>query len=400
MSCYEMPSGEPLLAMSRPRRIAHLDMDAYFASVELLRYPELKGQPVVIGGRRRTTATDTQGFQRLRSYAGRGVVTTATYEARAFGVRSGMGLMKAAALAPDAILLPGDYETYSRVSRTFKSAVAELAPCIEDRGIDEIFVDLTEVPGETRDLAQRLKEAVRQSTGLSCSIGVTPNKLLSKLASELQKPDGLTILGLEDIPTRIWPLPCAAINGIGPKATARLAGFQIHTIGELAKADPDFLIETFGQNYGAWLHEAAHGRDARPLAVSREPKSISRETTFERDLHPRQDREELTRILLDLCERLAQDLTRKGYLARSVGIKLRFDNFSTITRDHALQVPVADPASLRDAARDSLKRVPLDRKLRLLGIRAGSLVKEVDYRLLHAVPGRLAEPSLFPALEP
>jgi len=379
------------------RRIAHLDMDAYFASVELLRYPELRGQPVVIGGRRRTALTDSEGFQRLRTYAGRGVVTTATYEARAFGVRSGMGLMKAAALAPEAILLPGDYETYSRISRTFKAAVAAIAPRIEDRGIDEIYLDLTDVPGETRALAQRLKEAVRGATGLSCSIGVTPNKLLSKIASEFQKPDGLTILGLEDIPTRIWPLPCSAINGIGPKASAKLESFQIRTIGELAEADPAFLVDRFGKSYGAWLHEVAHGRDERPLTTSREPKSISRETTFERDLHPKHDREELTRILLNLCERLAEDLARKGYLAGNVGLKLRYEDFSTITRDHALEVPVADTNALRDAVRTCLKRVPLDRKLRLLGIRAGSLIRAEEYRSHAPAPPRVAEPGLFTA---
>jgi len=379
------------------RRIAHLDMDAYFASVELLRYPELRGQPVVIGGRRRTALTDSEGFQRLCTYAGRGVVTTATYEARAFGVRSGMGLMKAAALAPEAILLPGDYETYSRISRTFKAAVAAIAPRIEDRGIDEIYLDLTDVPGETQALAQRLKEAVRGATGLSCSIGVTPNKLLSKIASEFQKPDGLTILGLEDIPTRIWPLPCSAINGIGPKASAKLESFQIRTIGELAEADPAFLVDRFGKSYGAWLHEVAHGRDERPLTTSREPKSISRETTFERDLHPKHDREELTRILLNLCERLAEDLARKGYLAGNVGLKLRYEDFSTITRDHALEVPVADTNALRDAVRTCLKRVPLDRKLRLLGIRAGSLIRAEEYRSHAPAPPRVAEPGLFTA---
>ena len=385
---------------SLPRRIAHLDMDAYFASVELLRYPELRGQPVVVGGRRRSAATDVEGFHRLRDYTGRGVVTTATYEARAFGVRSGMGLMKAAALAPDAILLPGDMETYIRVSRTFKAAVAEIVPLIEDRGIDEIFLDLTDVPGETRELAQRLKDAVRRVTGISCSIGVTPNKLLSKIASELQKPDGLTILGFEDIPARIWPLPCSAINGIGPKASAKLESLQIHTIGELAKADSFFLLEHFGKSYGAWLFEAAHGRDDRPLCILREPKSISRESTFERDLHPKRDREELTRILLNMCERLAQDLARKGYRAGSVGIKLRFEDFSTITRDHALSVPIADAGSLCAAARASLKRVPLDRKLRLLGIRAGALVKEADYQFKAAEASRVAEPGLFEDMEP
>lgn len=384
---------------SRPRRIAHLDMDAFFASVELLDHPELRGLPVVVGGRRATAPAPGQGYATLKNYVGRGVATTATYEARALGVHSGMGLMKAAALAPEAILLPAHFEAYTRVSRAFKAAVAEVAPLIEDRGIDEIYVDLTEVTGESLVLAQRLKEAVRQATGLTCSIGITPNKLLSKLASELQKPNGVTILGLEDIPTRIWPLPCSAINGIGPKATAKLGSFRIHTIGKLAKTDPTWLVEHFGRSYGAWLHEAAHGRDERPLVVSREPKSISRETTFESDLHAKQDREALSRILLDLCERLAQDLSRKGYLAQCVGIKLRFEDFSTITRDQTLALPIADAADLREAARASLKRVTLDRKLRLLGIRAGSLVKRDDPSLQSPARDTPVEQGLFTGLE-
>jgi len=367
----EIPAAIPV--SSAPRRIAHLDMDAYFASVELLRYPELKGQPVVIGGGRKRSGEG--GFQRLHAYAGRGVVTTCTYEARRFGVRSGMGLMKAAALAPDAILLPGDYETYSRVSRLFKAAVAAIAPCYEDRGIDEIYIDLTEVPGETTALARRLKEAVAQATGLTCSIGVTPNKTLSKLASELQKPDGLTVLTLEDLPTRIWPLPASAMNGIGPKASAKLEAMGIQTLGQVAAADPGLLVQRFAKSYGAWLVEASHGRDDRPLVLTREPKSISRETTFERDLHPRADRDQLTRILLDLCQRLAQDLERKGYAARTVGIKLRFDDFSTLSRDLTLGRAIADADGLRDAARDCLRRVVLDRKLRLLGLRAGTLCR-------------------------
>ena len=358
-----------------PRRIAHLDMDAFFASVELLEHPELRGLPVVVGGRRPVSSTPGGGHPRLRDYVGRGVATTATYEARALGVHSGMGLMKAAALAPDAILLSAHFDAYGKASRAFKAAVAEVAPVIEDRGIDEIFIDLTDVPGQSLELAHRLKHAVRQATGLTCSIGITPNKLLSKIASELQKPDGVTILGLEDIPTRIWSLTCSAINGIGPKATAKLEALKIRSIGELAKADPTWLLEHFGKKYGAWLHEAALGQDDRPLTISREPKSISRETTFERDLHPKSDREALSRILLDLCERLSQDLARKGYLAGSVGIKLRFEDFSTITRDRTLHVAIADSAALIEAARSSLKRVILDRKLRLLGIRAGTLIK-------------------------
>ncbi|WP_243321259.1 DNA polymerase IV [Geothrix sp. SG200] len=386
----------PETRLPAARRIAHLDMDAFFASVELLEHPELRGLPVVVGGRRSVAAAGGR-FPRLKEYAGRGVITTATYEARAFGVRSGMGLMKAAALAPDAILLPAHFEAYARASRAFKAAVAEVAPLIEDRGIDEIYIDLTEVPGDPLELAQRLKAAVRQATGLTCSIGITPNKLLSKLASEFQKPDGITLLGYDDIPTRIWPLPCSAVNGIGPKATAKLAGLGIRTIGDLAKAEPSWLVDHFGRSYGPWLHEAANGRDDRPLAIQREPKSISRETTFERDLHPRLDREALSRILRDLCERLAGDLDRKGYLAQNVGIKLRFEDFTTVTRDHALPCPVADAASLLEAARGNLRRVTLDRRLRLLGIRAGALVK--PGQPLSPEQERPATPGLFDALE-
>ena len=379
----------------RPRRIAHLDIDAFFASVELLEHPELKGLPVVVGGRRSVAAEPGKGYSKLKGYVGRGVATTATYEARALGVHSGIGLMKAAVLAPEAILLPAHFDAYGKASRAFKAAVTDLAPVIEDRGIDEIYIDLTDVPGASLELAHRLKEAVRQATGLTCSIGITPNKLLSKMASELQKPDGVTILGLEDIPTRIWPLPCSVINGIGPKATAKLEGLQIHTIGELAEADPLWLQEHFGKRYGVWLHEAALGQDDRPLTTSREPKSISRETTFERDLHPKQDREALSRILLDLCERLSQDLARKGYLARSVGIRLRFEDFSTITRDHTLQAAIADAAALIEAARSSLKRVVLNRRLRLLGIRARALIKSDEYQSRGLEPSGVAESGLF-----
>ena len=356
------------------RRIAHLDMDAFFASVELLTLPQLRGLPVVVGGpRRREPAAAAGDFARLGDYVGRGVATTATYEARAFGIHSGMGLMKAAALAPEAILLPANFEAYGRCSRLFKAAVAEIAPVIEDRGIDEIFIDLTEVPGETVALAQRLKDAVRRATGLSCSIGVTPNKLLSKIASELQKPDGLTVLTLAELPSRIWPLDPKVINGIGPKAHARLQAMGLCTIGALAAADPQRLLAEFGRSYGAWLWEAAHGRDDRPLVTERESKSISRETTFARDLHPRRDRDALTGILLDLCRRLGADLERKARQGKTIGIKLRYDNFQTVTRDLTLERATADPEAIRDAARACLRRVPLDRPLRLLGIRIGSL---------------------------
>jgi DNA polymerase-4 len=359
------------------RRIAHLDMDAFYASVELLRYPQLAGKALVIGGRRRHEAdTEAQAFERLRDYAGRGVATTCTYEARALGVHSGMGLMKAAALAPDAILLPADFEEYGRYSRRFKAAVAAIAPRIEDRGIDEIYIDLTELPGETVPLAQRIKEAVREATGLSCSIGIAPNKLLAKLASELQKPDGLTVIGPADIAARIWPLPVRKINGVGPRTNARLEALGIRTIGELARVPLHALVEYFGDSHGRWLAAAANGRDERPVVTEHEPKSISRETTFERDLDPRRerDREALSRILLGLCERLGGDLARKGYAARNIGVKLRYADFRIVTRDTTLEQPTDQAQAIRSAARDCIRRAPLDRKLRLLGVRAGALV--------------------------
>ncbi|MDN5881100.1 MAG: DNA polymerase IV [Nitrosospira sp.] len=362
------------------RRIAHLDMDAFYASVELLRYPELRGLPVVIGGSGNQQPAllkdGSRHFARLRGYAGRGVVTTATYEARVFGICSAMGLMKAAQLAPDAILLPADFHAYRHYSRLFKAAVASIAPRIENHGIDEIYIDLSELPGETLTLAQRIKQAVREATGLSCSIGVTPNKLLSKICSDLEKPDGLTILSLADIPSRIWPLPVKKINGIGPKATAKLAALGIITIAELAEAEPSFLRMHFSPAYARWLHEVSHGIDDRPVITHAEPKSISRETTFERDLHAREDRSVLSGIFTALCADVAQDLQRKGYLGRTIGIKLRYADFLTVTRDTTLAVPTADAATIRRAAEECLRRVPLNRKLRLLGVRVSTLSSE------------------------
>jgi len=396
--------------MSDKRRwIAHLDMDAFYASVELLRYPELVGQAVVIGGGRRhqpeLLADGTRRFSTLRHYTGRGVVTTATYAARDHGVHSGMGLMKAALRAPDAILLPTDFEAYRHRSRQFKAAVAELAPVIEDRGIDEIYIDLTDVPGVhdtlghdvlggVRAVAQEIRNSVKRATGLSCSIGVTPNKLLAKLASELDKPDGLTILTAAEVPLRIWPLPVRRINGIGPKAGAKLEALGIRHIGDLAAREPGWLVEHFGKSYGAWLHDAAHGRDERPVVTTSEPVSMSRETTFDRNLHAVRDRAELSAVFTELVERLADDLRRKRVVGRTIGIKLRFDDFHTVTRDLTLPAPTADAAAIRRAAGLCLKRVPLERRLRLLGVRVGSLSNASD-----AAPARPRSPAAPPEPE-
>jgi DNA polymerase IV len=385
----------------RPRRIAHLDMDAFYASVELLRYPQLKGLPMVIGGGRRREAEmfarlreawpdrewgpetldriPVDFFPRLKDYTGRGVATTATYAARQFGVGSAMGLMKAAKLCPDAILLPVDFEEVKRLSRLFKQTILEIAPVMQDRGVDEVYIDFTDVPGGQREggrvLARLIQKSILQATGLTCSIGVAPNKLLAKMASEFNKPNGISIVRPDDLQSMIWPLPCRKINGVGPKADAKLQGHGIRTIGDLAAREPRWLIETFGRSYGAWLHEAAWGRDDRPVETESEPVSMSRETTFERDLHAVRDKAEAGAVLTRLCEQVAADLQRKGYVGRTIGIKITFDNFEKVTRDTTLEEATADATVIRRHAGLCLKRVDLGRRFRLLGVRVGKLVK-------------------------
>ena len=376
-----------------PRRIAHLDMDAFFASVELLRYPQLKGLPVVIGGGRRTVDEALMAqhgeralrfipvaeFPLLKDYVGRGVITTATYPARQFGVGSAMGMMKAARLCPQAIVLPVDFDEIRRFSRLFKSTILEVAPLMQDRGIDEVYIDFTDVPGGQRDggrvLARLIQRAIFEKTGLTCSIGVAPNKLLAKMASEFDKPNGISIVQQADVQSRIWPLNVRKINGIGPKSGEKLARLGVQTIGELAAQDRQFLIHHFGKASGAWMIEAAWGRDDSPVVTESEPVSMSRETTFERDLHAVRDKAELGAIFTRLCEQVAADLQRKGYVAKTIGIKLRYDDFKIATRDQTAAAHTDDARTIRQMAGQCLKRVPLDQRLRLLGVRAGALAK-------------------------
>jgi len=388
----------PLVVMARAliRRVAHLDMDAFYASVELLRYPQLKGLPVVIGGGRRAAddamlMTDPERplheiglseFPRLAHYTGRGVITTATYAARQSGVGSAMGLMKAAKLCPQAILLPVDFAQYRRYSRAFKDTILDIAPLMEDRGVDEVYIDFTDVPGGQREggrvLARLIQKTIFEATGLTCSVGVAPNKLLAKMASEFNKPNGIAIVLESDLQDKIWPLPCRKINGIGPKTDERLQALGIHTIADLAGHGVDWLINHFGQKTGLWLHEASHGRDDRPLVLDSEPVSISRETTFERDLHAVADKAELGRIFTQLCEQVSLDLQTKGYVGKTIGIKLRYDNFKSVTRDQTLAFFTQDAAAIRRTAGQCLKRVPLQQRLRLLGVRVGGLCRTED----------------------
>jgi DNA polymerase-4 len=345
-------------AAARPRRILHLDMDAFFAAVELLRRPELRGQPVVIGGSGDPTR--------------RGVVSTATYEARAFGIRSGMPLRTAHNLCPDAVFLPVDFDEYRRYSERFKAVMREVSPQMEDRGIDEAFLDITAIDAPSESIAREIKQRIRAATGLTCSIGIAPNKLLAKMASEMRKPDGLTVVGEGDVAALIRPLSVRKVPGIGPKTEARLAAFGVRIVGELAAVPLDELVERFGRSYGAFLHDAARGIDDEPIVTHWEPKSRSRETTFE---HDTSEWQKISQTLAELAREVAEELREEGYRGRAVGIKLRYADFETHTRVKTLPVPTDDETIIRKAAFECLGRLNLDRKVRLLGVRVGELTR-------------------------
>jgi DNA polymerase-4 len=381
-------------------------MDAFYASVELLRYPQLKGLPVVIGGGRRALddalrdeyaelplhEIPVAAFPLLRDYTGRGVITTATYAARQFGVGSAMGMMKAAKLCPQAILLPVDFAQYRHYSARFKAIITDIAPLMENRGVDEVYIDFTEVPGGQREggrvLARLIQKAIFDDTGLTCSVGVAPNKLLAKMASEFNKPNGIAIVYEADLETMIWPLACRKINGIGPKADAKLKSHGIETIGQLAAKDLQWLMDTFGPRTGAWMFEVSHGLDDRPIALESEPVSISRETSFERDLHAVRDKAELGAIFTRLCEQLADDLQRKGYVGKTIGIKLKYEDFTAVTRDITIERHIDDAKEIRRVAGLCLKRAPLQKKLRLLGVRMGALLSAEEALALNFKPNK------------
>ncbi len=338
------------------RRILHVDMDAFFAAVEEQRHPELKGKPLVIGGSGDPTR--------------RGVVSTASYEARRYGIHSAMPLMKAYKLCPQAIFLPVDLREYARVSLGIKKILSQFSPVMEDVGIDEAFLDISDIGKPSEQIAYDIKERIQSMTGLTCSIGIAPNKLLAKIASDVQKPDGLTVITERDVAMRIWPLPVRKLWGVGPKTEACLKNMRIHTIGELAAASRDYLIEQFGKSYGQYLYEAAHGIDDSPLVTHWEPKSSSRETTFETDTDNWQT---IAKALAEMVREVTDDLTRRGYRCKNVTVKIRFNDFQTLTRAKTLPDASDKLEILRRAAFFCLGRFELKKKVRLVGFRAAGL---------------------------
>ena len=340
------------------RRIRHVDMDAFFSSVEEKRHPELAGKPVVVGGEGDPTK--------------RGVVSTASYEAREFGIHSAMPLRTAYKLCPEAIFLPVDYEEYSRVSGEIKGLLKAFTPIIEDVGIDEAFLDISTIDRPSGEIAREIKKRIKDETGLTCSIGIAPNKLLAKMASDMQKPDGLTVIMEDDIQSRIWPLSVRKLWGVGPKTEAYLKEMGIQTVGDLASLSMDRMIEEFGQSYGSYLYEASRGIDESPLVTHWEPKSISRENTFQRDVDNWQV---IAKTLAELAKEVVINMKEEGYQGRTVSLKIRFNDFKTYTRAKTLSRHTDSEEEIRKAAFDCLGRLELKKKVRLIGVRVSHLEK-------------------------
>ncbi|MDX6691573.1 MAG: polymerase [Solirubrobacteraceae bacterium] len=332
--------------------IAHLDLDAFYASVELLRRPELRGLPVIVSGS-----------------GPRAVVTTASYEARRFGIGSAMPTAKARRLCPDAVLVPPDFTAYRAASEAVMALVRDAADCVEVVGLDEAYLDLGALVAP-RAAMRRLIGAIRAETGLDCSIGIGPNRLVAKVASDAEKPRGFVWLTREEACERFAGRPPGLVPGIGPKTVARLARLGIRTLGALAGAPEEQLVAEFGSNHGPDLRRRAQFHGSAVLTPVRVAVSESRETTFDVDIADRDSLEHRLATLSDeLCERLvAQE--RRG---RTIAIKVRLDDFTTVTRARTVATATNDPATVRAVALELLREYAPARPVRLLGVRLASL---------------------------
>jgi len=341
-----------------PRVVLHLDMDAFYAAVEVRERPDLAGKPLIVGHRGR-----------------RGVVSTCSYEARAFGVRSAMPSVTAERLCPDAIWVPGQMALYVEVSRRIRGILDAASPVVEPLSIDEAFLDLTGIAADLESgaaVARRLKERIRAEERLSASVGVAPNKYLAKLASDLEKPDGLVVFPREAIPDRLWPLPVERLWGVGPKAADKLHRGALRTIGDVARASEEALATVLGPAMAAHVKALARGDDDRRVERDREARTISEERTYLEDLR---DPETIDRALLARAEGIARELRRCGLVARTVHLKVRTGDFATATRALTLREP-SDLAEALVAAGRTMFRERIDlggKGVRLLGLGVSGL---------------------------
>ncbi|MEO6708148.1 MAG: DNA polymerase IV [Planctomycetota bacterium] len=338
-----------------PITILHVDMDAFYAAVEVRDNPSLADLPVCVGG----------GAHQ------RGVIASASYAARKFGVRSAMPTAQALTLCPQLVVVAPDFERYTRESRRIMEVFRSYTPLVEPLSLDEAFLDVAgceRLFGDAIEIGRAIKRDILRSTGLVASVGVAPTKFLAKLASDMDKPDGFRVIRPDEVRTLLDPLPVSAIFGVGPRTAKRLEALGVRTIGELAARPRDEVLARFGAS-GAWIHELAHGIDARRVNPRREEKSYSVERTFEQDVA---DREKLLLSLFQFCEELGERLRDRGLRGRTISIKARYGNFKTVTRSFTLDFATNLGPRIYSAARGLFARTPPG-ALRLLGVQVSSL---------------------------
>jgi len=341
------------------RTILHVDMDAFFAAVEQRRRPELRGRPVVVGGSGNPHS--------------RGVVSTASYEARAYGIHSAMPLRTAVKKCPHAVFLPVDFDAYSAYSKTIMAILREYTPLVEPLSLDEAFLDVSDRPGDARALAEEIRHRIAAATGLTASIGIGPNKLLAKIASGLRKPNAVTEIREEDVASLLHDLPSTVLWGIGPKTAARLeAALGVRTVGDLRRLSLEALQRELGPRWGEYLYHTCRGEDDSPVVTDWEPRSASRETTYQYDTRRR---DAVVATIAELADDVVEDLRRSGYRGKTVTLKIRYRDFATHTRALTLAAPTDDHEEIRRTAIGLLDRFTLDRPVRLVGVRVSGLVK-------------------------
>jgi DNA polymerase-4 len=334
------------------RTVAHLDMDAFYASVELRRRPELKGKPVVVCGS-----------------GPRAVVTTASYEARRLaGIHSAMPAAIARRRLPDAVYLKPDFNAYREASAQVMAVLRRNAETVEVVGLDEAYVDLTGIFSPKATM-RRIASEIQEQAGLTCSIGISESRMLAKITSELGKPAGLVVLSRQEALARFSTHSPGLIPGIGPKTVAKLESMGITTLIELGAQSAEALEQAFGPRQGGWLRRRGRLEDETPITVVREIKSQSAETTFDVDLD---DRGEIEAHLQQLSEELCRRLRKRDLRGRSVGIKVRLDDWTNVTRSHSVEEATNDPAVVAPVALDLLRAYDPPRPIRLLGVRVAS----------------------------